>query len=229
MPKTSVYQVFLCPGAIRCSLTVQGKISPDSGSAASISNVPLSHVSQGTELPCASGRCFTMFESTARTLRGRQPARNGTCRACRPKSPSTPYCPLNSTIRFQLIGLPGSRSLECRKPVLASMIWPKACCSNSSQSICIAGKKGDSEEHAQTPGCCRNIAKIASLAGEVDPERLFTHEVLPRVNLLAIDVPVEMVRHREIDRLDLGVGKELAIILRGLTETGEMVPIPRKQ
>ena len=37
---------------------------------------------------------------------------------CIPKSPIQPYSPLVATIRFQLIGLFGSRSLLCQKTCL---------------------------------------------------------------------------------------------------------------
>ena len=118
----SVYQLFFWPGAMRWSLIVQGKGSEPSAGAASASRVALSHVLQGARPPLPSGRSLTISLKMARTFLGVQPARKGRWQACIPRSPITPYSPLNSTMRFQLIGFRGSRSLECRNPVSASMI-----------------------------------------------------------------------------------------------------------
>ena len=92
--------------------------------------------------PRPSGRCGTMFDSTARTVRGIQPARNGTWQTCMPRSPMQPYSPLNSTIRFQFSGFVGSRSLECRKPALTSMIRPKAAGLDHPPDPLHGGKEG---------------------------------------------------------------------------------------
>src|SRR4030042_2093549 len=107
VPNTSRYQLFFCPGEIRCVLSVKGKTSPDLESFASQSSVALSHVSQGTIRPFPSGRFGMILDHTARTFKGIQPALKGTEQTCGPRSPMQPDSPLNSIIRFQLISLAG--------------------------------------------------------------------------------------------------------------------------
>src|SRR4030042_5436255 len=78
VPNTSRYQLFFCPGEIRCVLSVKGKTSPDLESFASQSSVALSHVSQGTIRPFPSGRFGMILDSTARTFKGIHPPPQGT-------------------------------------------------------------------------------------------------------------------------------------------------------
>src|SRR4030042_2164023 len=87
VPNTSIYQLFFCPGEIRCVLSVKGNTSPDLESLARQSSVALSHVSQGAGPPFPSGRIGIILDRTARTSKGVQPALNGTEQTCGPKSP----------------------------------------------------------------------------------------------------------------------------------------------
>ena len=122
VPSTSMIQVFVSPGAIRFVSIRSGKESPSAST--SQRRRALSHVSHGTVPPRPSGRERTTSDRIARTSFGNQPARRGRCRACMPRSPMTPYSPFWSARRFQLIGLPGSRSLEWRKADRTSSTRP---------------------------------------------------------------------------------------------------------
>ena len=74
--------------------------------------------------PLPSGRSVTILDSAAYTVRGTQPARNGMCWVWMPRSPMQPYSPFTSTMRFQLMGLVTSMSLEWWKPARTSRMRP---------------------------------------------------------------------------------------------------------
>ena len=171
IPSTSQYQVSFSPGAILCVFIVQGNSLPVRGSSVSQNIVPLSHVSHGAVPPLPSGRSVISFERMARTFFGTHPARNGTWQGCIPRSPRHPYSPLNRAIRFQLIGFSGSMSLECRKPVLTSMISPHSPDSTMRHRRCMAGMNGYSDEHrTNTPGCSAMHSMMARFAGRSMPK-----------------------------------------------------------
>ena len=144
MPSTRKYQVFVSPGAIRLISSTMGKCCLSL--AISHASTALSQVSHGTIVPSRPGRSVMILESRARTLFGNQPARNGICSTCIPKSPIQPYSPLVATWRFQLIGLCGSRSLLCRKPACTSKIVPNRSSRMNCSIFCAPGKNGNSEE-----------------------------------------------------------------------------------
>src|SRR5689334_9334462 len=119
MPRTFRNHVFVSAGEMRLVVIVIGK----GGEAVPLCcvatvcgteqvSVALSQVSHGSSLPSLPGRCVTILLNIARTSRGIQPMRKGTWSACIPRSPMQPYSPLKATLRFQLIGLFGSRSEE---------------------------------------------------------------------------------------------------------------------
>lgn len=91
-----------------------------------------------------------------------------------------PYSPLNFIIRFQLIGLFGSRSLQCRNPLSTWMMRPKAPDSTMRPIRCRAGKKIDSELHrTTTPGWLWMACMIASLAALSMPNGFSPIRCLP--------------------------------------------------
>ncbi len=136
--RISMSQLFFCPGAILWNFSVIGEelVRRRIHRLAKQGGVP---ARQGTRPPLPSGLSGTMSERMARTFCGTHPARKGRAHTCRPRSPMTPYSPLYSIIRFQLMGLFGSRSLECRKPALTSMTRPKALRSMASPIRCAPG------------------------------------------------------------------------------------------
>ncbi len=116
-----------------------------------------------------------------------------------------PYSPLISTIRFQLMGLFTSMSLEWWKPARTSMILPNRPSWIQEISLWAAGKKGNSElQRTNTPGFSASAARMAAFARLVDAEGLLSHQVLARPDDVGVDPLVEVVRNRAVDRLDLG-------------------------
>ena len=81
-----------------------------------------------------------------------------------------PYAPLNSARRFQLIGLPGSRSLECRNWLRTSMIRPARPSASQRATAWPPGKNGSSDEQrTSSSGWLATAAMIRLLASRSMP------------------------------------------------------------
>ena len=168
MPSISIIHVFISPGAIRLVSTHSGNVSPLR--PASHSSTALSGVSHGAIPPAPSGRSVTTSESSARSVRGISPNRSGRCSACMPRSPMQPYAPLNSAWRFQLIGLFGSRSLECRNALRTSRMRPARPSAIQRATAWPPGKNGISDEQRTTSsGWLATAAMIRLLASRSIP------------------------------------------------------------
>ena len=128
-------------------------------------------MSQATSAPVASARVGTTLLSTAVTELGIQPARSGMCSACMPRSLRTPDAPLVSALRFQLMALCGSRSLECRNADRTAMTRPKRRSSIHLAMRWAPGKNGSSDEQRTSSSGCSSIAAVmARLAARSMPK-----------------------------------------------------------
>ena len=97
-----------------------------------------------------------------------------------PRSPRQPYAPLVAARRFQLIGLPGSRSLECRNSERTSIGRPKPPPAIQRQTSWPPGKKGISDEQRTSrPGCAATARVIVSLASRSMPKGFSPIRCLP--------------------------------------------------
>ncbi len=61
---------------------------------------------------------------------------------------------------------------------------------------------------------------------QVDAEGFLAHQVFARLDRGEVELLVQIVRHRHVDRLDLVVGQEFAIVARHLSERRDVVAEP---
>ena len=152
-----------------------------------------------------------MLERMARTVRGYQPALNGTWQACIPRSPRQPYSPLISTIRFQLIGLCG---VEVRGVQEAGVdlddLPERLLLDHAARVAAWPGRTGSGRCSGRRRRGCRRIASYDGVVGRlVDPERLFAQEVFAGGDDVGVERLVQVVRHGAVDGVDVGIGQQL--------------------
>ncbi len=119
-----------------------------------------------------------------------------------------PYSPFAAAMRFQLTGLPGSRSLEWRKTRPHLEDTAEAAIGEPARDRLAARveRKLRRAAHEQ-PRRDRPVDR--RVRGQVDPERLLAEQVLARLEHGDVDLLVQVVRHGAVDRFDLVVGEEL--------------------
>src|SRR5215217_5164110 len=180
VPSTSIYQVLVSPGAIRLVSRVIGTSFPSISTV--VLNVALFQVSQAATPPLPSGLSVKIPCNCAYKLFGFQPSLKGRCSTCMPRSPITPISPQNFTCLFQLIGLAGSISLECRKPALISMIWPSLPDCTSLITRCGPGRKGISELHLTKRPYFSAATLMANAASRSIPKGFSASRSLPEAS-----------------------------------------------
>ena len=82
-----------------------------------------------------------------------------------------------------------------------------------------AGKNGNSEEQRTTwRSDARRAGQNGVVRGPVDAERFLAQKMLARGDDGAVELLVQIVRHRAVDGLHTGVGQELAVVGRRLPD-----------
>ncbi|MPN35984.1 hypothetical protein SDC9_183489 [bioreactor metagenome] len=71
-----------------------------------------------------------------------------------------------------------------------------------------------------------NAAENGIIGFPVDAERFFTEQMAAAGDDIAVNLLMQIVRHRAVDGLDFGVGQQLLVIVRDLFDGREVVAIP---
>jgi hypothetical protein len=114
--------------------------------------------------------------------------------------------------RFQLIGLVGSRSLGVEEAVADREDLAERAGLGSGDGALHAGKKrelgGDAHKAAEF------VAFVADAAGggEVDAEGFLGEEVFAGAKHVEVEGLVEVVRHGDVNHIDVGAGEKHAVI-----------------
>ncbi len=125
-------------------------------------------------------------------------------------------------MRFQLIGLRGSRSLECRNCERTSSTRPKRPLGDPAGDRLAARDRTaapTSSGRAARAGA-RSRALIASFAARSMPNGFSPSRCLPASSDGDVDLLVQVVRHGAVDDFDVVVGEQLAVVGRRAAAPG---------